>query len=279
MISCIICCRIENISKELSENIKSTIGTDYEIIIINNSSNQYSIFSAYNEGIKRSHGEILCFMHDDILFHTDNWGKIVRKSLTDAKIGIVGAIGSLFLSDSRLPWWFGNAQIGQLIQGNTNAEDYSVRELKYWNHKQGNSVEVAIVDGMWFCARKEIFDNGLQFDEENFNGFHCYDLDICLQAHLNNLQVHVLYDLFIEHKSLGNTDASYYDQLAIWHNKWEKMLPMTKGNIYSESEIRERNAIMKKLSIYFDAYHTAIQSPSFKIGSAITAPLSWLRNI
>ena len=68
MISIIICCRIQTINKDLSENIKNTVGCDYELIVIDNSQNSYSIFEAYNLGIERSNGDYLCFIHDDILY-------------------------------------------------------------------------------------------------------------------------------------------------------------------------------------------------------------------
>lgn len=74
MISLIICSRTPTISEELSTNIAETIGCEYELVVIDNSKNEFSIFSAYNEGVKRSNGDVLCFMHDDILFRTLNWG-------------------------------------------------------------------------------------------------------------------------------------------------------------------------------------------------------------
>ena len=73
MISCIICSRRSDISAELKENIASTIGCEYELVAIDNSKKEYSIFSAYNEGVRRANGEILCFMHEDILYHTQGY--------------------------------------------------------------------------------------------------------------------------------------------------------------------------------------------------------------
>jgi len=74
MISIIICSRTTSISDELIQNINQTIGIPFELVIIDNSNNFYSIFSAYNEGVKRSKYEVLCFMHDDIIFKTNDWG-------------------------------------------------------------------------------------------------------------------------------------------------------------------------------------------------------------
>ena len=81
MLSLIICSRTPRISEELEKNIAETIGCEYELVVIDNSKNKYSIFSAYNEGVRRSKGDVLCFMHDDILYKTNGWGtKVDRKS-------------------------------------------------------------------------------------------------------------------------------------------------------------------------------------------------------
>ena len=56
MISCVICSRQPDISAELKENIASTIGCEYELIVIDNSKNEHSIYSAYNQGVVKSMG-------------------------------------------------------------------------------------------------------------------------------------------------------------------------------------------------------------------------------
>jgi len=68
MISLISCSRNSDISLKLKDNIAATIGCDYELVFIDNSKNSYNIFQAYNEGVSRSKGDILCFMHDDVIF-------------------------------------------------------------------------------------------------------------------------------------------------------------------------------------------------------------------
>ena len=56
----------------MGKNISETVGCDHEIIVIDNSEKRFSIFSAYNEAIRRARGDILVFMHDDILYKTKN---------------------------------------------------------------------------------------------------------------------------------------------------------------------------------------------------------------
>ena len=70
MISIVICSRKKDVSVELKKNIAETNGCEYEMVVIDNSRNKHNIFHAYNEGVSRAKGEILSFMHDDILFHS-----------------------------------------------------------------------------------------------------------------------------------------------------------------------------------------------------------------
>jgi hypothetical protein len=51
MISIVICARANDINEALKENIQNTIGVPYELIVIDNGKNEYSIFSAYNKGV------------------------------------------------------------------------------------------------------------------------------------------------------------------------------------------------------------------------------------
>ena len=95
MISIIICSRTKTIKDSLAFNIKKTIGCEYELVIIDNSENQYSIFEAYNLGINKSKRDYLCFIHDDIFIHTVNWGHIVIEIFkNNIQIGLIGVAGA-----------------------------------------------------------------------------------------------------------------------------------------------------------------------------------------
>jgi len=104
MISIIICSRKKN--NNLLENIKRTIGCEYELVVIDNSANRYSIFEAYNLGIERSKGKYLCFIHDDLFIHTNGWGNVISRLFDDyPDYGLIGIAGSK--QKSRIPsgWW------------------------------------------------------------------------------------------------------------------------------------------------------------------------------
>ena len=226
MISCIICSRRPDISAELKENIASTIGYEYELVVIDNSKSEYSIFSAYNEGVRRAKGDILCFMHEDIWYHTKEWGRIVNDVLRDESIGLVGVIGSQFLPNQMASWWLCGATKGQILQGCTDYQGYYSCSLDGESIQQ--LTDTVVVDGLWFCMNKALFPH-VQFDEKNYNSYHCYDVDICMQVQNSRKRVVVLPDLLIEHRSLGNVTTSYYNQLQVFYNKWQTNLPMWRG--------------------------------------------------
>jgi hypothetical protein len=76
MLSIIISSYQKHYFDQLVENIRETIGEDfqYEIIQMWNP-NVMSITEAYNSGAGKSRYENLLFLHEDIIFYTRNWGK------------------------------------------------------------------------------------------------------------------------------------------------------------------------------------------------------------
>jgi len=221
MISIIICSKYTGISQLLNENIKNTIGTDYEIIVIDNSQNKYSIFSAYNKGINQSKYPFLCFAHEDVMFKTYNWGQILIKHLSDKKTGIIGVAGGKIMA--KVPaQWSTEGRCINIIQYQPKKK-ISV-QLKEPQDFLGISQSVIILDGVFLSARRELFDK-IKFDE-NFLGFHGYDYDISAQSIVAGYNNYVIFDIWIEHFSKGNKNAQYYANLIEIFKKWNNNLPL-----------------------------------------------------
>jgi GT2 family glycosyltransferase len=214
MISIIICSRTAYISDALIQNIDKTIGTPYELVIIDNSNNFYSIFSAYNEGVKRSKYEILCFMHDDISFKSNNWGQSVLNRFSASKLGAIGVAGSPYYAILPGAWWSGG-YISQSI--------YGEKELAYQT-KIDNTLPVVVLDGLWFCVRKSLFSM-IRFDDTTFNGFHYYDIDISLQIQQKGYTLLSVYDILIQHSS-GKLDTTWLSNALLMQKKWGNKLPI-----------------------------------------------------
>ena len=245
MISIIICSRKPDIPDNLRENIKDTIGSDYELIVIDNSQNKYSIFSAYNEALKIASGDVLCFMHEDIFFHTKNWGREVENYFNIyPNAGMVGVVGTHYLTNLPAAWWDTEIRSGQLLQGTTNNGEYRIIGLDAWLDYNKTPTEVVSVDGLWMCFQRKVFSL-IRWDDSLFSGFHGYDTDISLQVWNAGYEVHIFWGVLIEHKSIGVTGVDFINSLDLLYKKWKHNLPLVKGVELSKSELSARSRIVE----------------------------------
>lgn len=278
-ISCIICSRQSDISVELKNNIASTIGCDYELVVIDNSKNKYSIFSAYNEGVHRAKGDILCFMHEDILFHTTAWGNNVLKYFEKfTHAGLLGVAGTHFISSIPGGWWATKIASVHLLRGFYNEKGlYTTKEE---NESPTNEFPtlLAAIDGLWMCMPKGLFLR-LRWDEENFLGFHAYDMDMSLQVWNAGYEVHFYSNVLIEHKSMGQTGMDFHvDYEKLW-SKWKDVLPMIKGVAISPTE-QVLRMLIADLERKMRIQEFQIRSSyAYRLGKFILKPFSCLRNV
>lgn len=229
MLSLIICSRNVSVPKKLEENLKKTIHADYELIVIDNSLNQLSIFEAYNIGINRSKGEILVFLHDDILFQTLGWGKIIHllfEQYTD--IGLIGIAGSSIKTKMPSTWWQGPVYI-RIIQHHKN-DKASENKTNGFGNKE--IVEVAAIDGVLMIMKR---DDNIRFDE-NLKGYHNYDMDLSIKHHKLNKKVCVTSQIVIEHFSAGTINKDWYLSTSKFHKFNAENLP-----IITDTRIDGRN--------------------------------------
>ena len=283
MISCVICSRRPDISAELKENIASTIGCEYELIVIDNSKNEYSIFSAYNEGIRLAKGDILCFMHEDILYHTQGWGKIVKLYfVNDINLGVIGNVGTHMMPKTVSGWYHPMVYSGGCIQ-NTNGIKKLQIEEKYLKMTNQNIIEVVAVDGMWFCAPAKLFTK-IKFDQNTFSHFHCYDLDICMQVKMIGYKICVTNEIILEHKSYGNFDLQWYEDSRKFYEKWKDKLPLTSGLDITNEEINIRTDLVNQVMVWQNAYAQCNEelskmrdSYAYRIGKIIVSFLKVFR--
>lgn len=221
MITIIICSRTKTISADLSDNIKNTIGCDYELIVIDNSENQYSIFEAYNLGIDRSKGDYLCFIHDDVIFHTKEWGLMVLGIFRqNKKLGLLGVAGAK--TKTRMPsaWW-DCSESDKLLYIKQHLRNGSVAD---WEKGFTNkSIEkVVAIDGVFMVARR---DSRFYFNEF-FEGFHCYDLNISFEYIKLGYEIMVSNLILVEHLSLGALDKNWYSSSLQLHKLYSNLLPL-----------------------------------------------------
>lgn len=239
MISIVICNRSSLISPTLAQNIATTIGVKYEIIVIDNSKNQYNIFQAYNEGVAKAQYPIICFMHDDIVYHTNNWGKRIVAYFQDLGVGMVGISGPTYISQYPGVWWgIGNRNnTNSIRQYNLDTDRFNLsnQHTVLINPYHESSCEVVAVDGLFFCVKKELFDK-ISFDE-SFGGFHFYDIDISMQVKQQGYKILCVFDILIEHISRPNLCKEWVYTSRKFFSKWRPYLPIATYR-YNRQEIK-----------------------------------------
>jgi len=235
MISIIICSRVKIINPNLLDNLKETIGCNHELIIIDNSENKLSIFEAYNIGIKRSKGNLLCFLHDDILIHTKGWGDIVNQIfIENDNIGLLGVAGTKYKSKMPSGWWncpnkYKNINIIQHLNNK--------KEKWYYGFEDSNLSTVVAIDGVFMVLRRK---NELNFNKK-IKGYHNYDLNISLENYIKGYKTVVTNQILLEHFSNGTINESWYNSTYLIHEMYNKILPISVGNSLVESDLELKN--------------------------------------
>ena len=232
MISIIVCSRHSAIDDCLKHNIDITIGNiPYEIIWIDNSNNNYSIFTAYNKGVEKAQYAYLCFMHEDILFHTQGWGGVIINKLQNPQIALLGIMGTHYMDQYCEYYDTSRITRGRILQSNYHNGNLTKTLYKNYEYKDLGCNVVAI-DGVWMATKKKLFnDNILQWDDKTYKGYHFYDMDLSMQAISNNLIIQIVDELLIEHKSMGNFNEDFYNASILFHQKWNTYFPIMSTNI------------------------------------------------
>ena len=267
----------------MKKNIAETVGCEYEFVVIDNSKNDYSIFSAYNEGIRRARGNDLCFMHDDILYKTQDWGIKVEQILKDESIGFAGVIGSYVMTKDYGYW----DMMAPFVTGSVvvNETGPIANDGDAYNDVVSGGSDVAILDGMWLCGRKNLFEK-LSFDEQTYSGFHMYDMDICMQSLVTGYRNVVVRGLDIRHYSHAQFNLAFCDALDMFHRKWAQHLPVCCGIQLSKRLLKDFDFHMKRAqnhmrcsNKYWDAYCSISNSTAYKIGCLLLKPIYLIKKL
>lgn len=276
MISIIICSRKADISEELKQNIAQTIGCEYEVCVIDNSSNDYSIFTAYNEGVRRAKGDILCFMHDDVLFNTNEWGKTVTSTfISNPEYGLLGLGGSQMLPKIPTPW------CSTLFTVSTMHSDSIPAISSTFVNINRSIVPVVAVDGVWMCMPRKVFEK-VSFDAQTYEGFHMYDIDTCLQVIHQGYKVGVLTSIDMYHPSSGTYNRQWFDNMKKCWKKWQHLLPISviDNPMITEETLRYFDHVYEEMYYLREEAYKKEQissSEAYKLGKALLKPLKVLK--
>lgn len=229
MISIIVSSYKEEYFSNFKNSLKSTIGVPYELIKIENQ-NKFSLSEAYNIGGEKAQFEILLFVHEDVIFISENWGQSLLKLFEEnQKLGIVGVAGSLKKSSLPTGWGTGTSEFDRinLIQVTDN------KGKTHTTRKANESAEhIKVLDGV-FIATPKIIWKKFKFDE-SVSGFHVYDIDFSLRVTQYYTGL-ISYEILLKHFSLGNYNTEWVKMTLEYHKRDDKLFLFDQEDSYASN--------------------------------------------
>jgi hypothetical protein len=222
MITVAVCSVNQQQFLEFKKNVEATIGCRHEIIKIDNAGKNESICIVYNQLSKMAAYDTICYCHEDIIIQTIDWGQEVLDILWDkeAAVGLVGAGGAVYKSGYPVAWtqvpvdYYRN----NIIQQTKTTTEYNIRL------DQGLYSQVEVIDGCFIAGKKQIFiDFG--WNENEFRGFHLYDMDISLRVG-QKYRVVVDNNLRLIHYSEGSFDKHWFKAAQKFCSIYKSKLPL-----------------------------------------------------
>ena len=238
MFSIIVCSIRPEQAAVLERNIASTIGVPFEFIAFDNRGTGKGICAVYNECAERAKYDMLCFLHEDVAFHTQNWGKILAAKLSENDCGVIGFAGAT----AKYPYAYGWQSLRSFTRKNylRGSLDGGRKSLR----RSGGRADfdrVVTLDGMALCVRREVWA-GCRFDAEMLDGFHSYDTDFTTALFSKGYINYVCKSVLLEHFSVGSFSRGWYESVLLYLQKWQGVLPLYVGSEHGVKEIQRKAA-------------------------------------
>jgi GT2 family glycosyltransferase len=225
MISVVVCSVNKPGRAAFAEQLQRTIGTVYELILVENDIKKLPIAAAYNQAAMTARYPYLCFVHEDVTFHTPGWGKDLVQRLEEKKeAGIIGLAGATLKTRNPSPWWITHEDPLATGYRRMHYIQSGAEQSVYGDHDTAFD-EVICLDGFFLVCSKRTWEM-TKFDQRILTGFHFYDLDICLAAHAKGLKNYVYKGCRIEHHSSGTLNEDWIESAESFHQKWRPQLPV-----------------------------------------------------
>ncbi len=256
MISILICSIRPNLLSSIKENIARTINVPYELLFHDNRTTQYGICKVYNMLLSQSKYKYAVFLHEDVIFQTQDWGTILLNYFeSDKNIGLIGLAGARHKTKAPSGWWNndGSELLMNIIQHYPDGKIVN-HKPKSWPEK--SLLEVCVVDGVFLAVRKE---NEISFNEK-LAGFHNYDLALSIEYILAGMKVVISNEIILEHFSNGKIDKQWLWSTYNFSQIYQKHLPISleKQNVTKSLEIKNTFTFIQ-LCILHKEYILAIK--------------------
>ncbi len=221
------------------KHLEETSGINSIEIIQFINKGEYSLTEIYNKGLNVAKNDIIVFSHDDIILDKKNkWAEKIINHFNKSEFGIIGKAGTTSLTESGRWWDEPHLMVGEVWHQQTDPKTGKINrwENRYSGNFGDKIIETIIIDGLFFAVHRRRLKK--HFDED-FKGFHFYDIDFSFANHLSGVKIGVVFDFGITHKSIGITNQQWEMNRAKFVSKWKNFLPycITPDIIYNDIKI------------------------------------------
>jgi len=233
-VSVILCSKNHEICEKAVESIKATIGIEFEIMVFDNNDKNWGICKVYNYCAAKAKYKYLCFVHEDVILPTPNWGKNMAEFAEKTpNCGVIGFAGGIIATKNFVGWGAGVETRCRYYEGDRALmlkKDFDVSDLEFYHHNPENLdfAKVVTLDGLFMFTSYDVWKEN-PFDEETIKGFHFYDADFTF-AVAQKRQNYACMTADVYHFSSGSYDKSFYLAARIFQKKWKDKLPYVIGN-------------------------------------------------
>lgn len=207
-------------NKKFEQHIHNTIGCKHKVVCYQNF-NEYSLTEIYNKAISEHNPDngIMVFTHNDIVIKTPNWGRILLNKFNNSNYQIIGVAGTTYIPESGR-WWEDRTKMVGIVEHTDNGQTWV---SEYSLERKGEIIPVVTIDGLFMAIDfEEVY---LRFDE-NYSGFHFYDVPFITNAYLDGFNVGVTTDIRILHKSIGMTNDQWEENRKQFAYDYKDDLPI-----------------------------------------------------
>jgi GT2 family glycosyltransferase len=229
-ISFITVSREEEKVQGLRESITSVFGHKgqqaWDLLVADGTA--HDLFTGYNSCAKHAVGDVLVFTHDDVRFLCNE--RCFQKPLellTKPFTGILGVAGTTVMPKNG-KWWDSKEDECRGMVAHPDLATQFGMHFNTWPHMAAKFGRVVICDGVFLMCSRRVFDKLGGFDQEHYKGFHFYDVDFTIRAHIAGLQNWVA-PIPLMHGSKGRPNENWEENRQHFMTRYEKNLPARVG--------------------------------------------------
>lgn len=209
----------EEENAEFVSHVDKTIGCTHETHGFVNF-NEKPLHQIYNDAINEysAPNAVFVFCHNDIIFKTHNWGKPLLKKFNSTNYGILGVAGTSYIPESGR-WWDDRSKMYGTVEHTNGVSNW----LSVYSSKIKGIKDVVHVDGLFIAVDQDMIHNKFN---GNYGKFHFYDITFCLDNYFDGVDIGVVSDIDILHKSVGMTNQEWEDNRIKFVEEYGDSLPI-----------------------------------------------------